>query len=252
MALGRPPRGGRKNRRSPVGETPSIPDSIRLDRAPPPSGPRHSSLPRPWPIPPSTATMPRVKTNCRNSGPLSTARPFSAPEKYTPDRSEALRVARPEAVGLARAKPSAQVREFGPVEPPSVRAFPGLDAGDAPASSSRVPRDGPRCLPIGRSIHHPALRCQGPRGTVRCCTTRHHKTHQLYHCKVLYPWHPLCGKGLVVRQETRRAGLVVLHCIEDNNPRLESFEIPKWMVNGAICSTLRLTPTPDFRSKTVI
>jgi hypothetical protein len=24
------------------------------------------------------------------------------------------------------------------------------------------------------------------------------------------------------------------------------------MVNGAICSTLRLTPTPDFRSKTVI
>ena len=48
--------------------------------------------------------MPRVKTDCRHSGPLSTVLPFLAPKNYTPARSEALRVARPEAVGLVRAK----------------------------------------------------------------------------------------------------------------------------------------------------
>jgi len=45
--------------------------------------------------PATTATMPRVKADCRHSGPLFTACPFSAPKNYTPDRSEALRVARP-------------------------------------------------------------------------------------------------------------------------------------------------------------
>jgi hypothetical protein len=121
------------------------------------------------------------------------------------------RATRAGATGVASGtiKPSAQVRVFRSGQPASVRAFRGSDAGGAPASFVSVRLDGSRCVPVGRSIHRPAWRCQGlmtPGSQVHIsdplCTPSHQgavleevRIRRIW-AAVAWPWSRLSMKGL--------------------------------------------------------
>ena len=77
-----------------------------------------------------------------------------------------------------------------------------------------------------------------------CCTTRRHKTHRTEYRDVRYPWHPLFGQSLVVRGERRRARQFVLLCARRDEVRVRSFEMPAWMLDEGVCSSMHLADEP--------
>jgi len=110
------------------------------------------------------------------------------------------------------------------------------------AKSHRGARPDPGREPGDRRCRGVAGRCLGGAGT--CCTTRAHKTHIPQRGRVAYPWHPLCGRELIVYGERRRPDLTVLRCHIPGDERRDAMHIPAWMFDGALCGMMRLDPQP--------
>ena len=68
-----------------------------------------------------------------------------------------------------------------------------------------------------------------------CCTTEGFNTHKTGARKVLYPWHPLYGKEVIIRGERNRRGAVMYVCSIDEDQAGAFLEVPAWMFDGAIC-----------------
>ena len=60
--------------------------------------------------------------------------------------------------------------------------------------------------------------------------------------RVLYPWHPLYGQDVIVR-ETRAGSRSVLRCQVDADETRDNREIPLWMFDAVRCA--RMVPTPQ-------
>src|SRR5947209_18295721 len=81
-------------------------------------------------------------------------------------------------------------------------------------------------------------------------TTEGTKTHKTGCRRVVYAWHPLCGRDLSVIGTMNRHGEVMLVCrVEEHRAPLE---IPAWMFDAAACChcTSASTPREDIESLT--
>ena len=72
------------------------------------------------------------------------------------------------------------------------------------------------------------------------CTTSQRKTH-ITEAEVLYPWHPLFGRTVVVHRSLVRRDRAVFQCGIDDGKQIE---IPQWMFDRAICCTTRQGDSP--------
>jgi len=70
-------------------------------------------------------------------------------------------------------------------------------------------------------------------------TTSKHKTHKTDLAKVVYRWHPLYGRELLIHGERNRAGAIVLICAVADDERKAVLEIPAWMFDAATCCCFR-------------
>ena len=75
--------------------------------------------------------------------------------------------------------------------------------------------------------------------TAARCTTSKHKTHKTDLAKVVYRWHPLYGRELLIHGERNRAGAIVLICAVADDERKAVLEIPAWMFDAATCCCFR-------------
>ena len=92
---------------------------------------------------------------------------------------------------------------------------------------------------------------RAPSGGERCCTTLHHKTHNTSlklargdTAKVAYAWHPWFGRLVVVHDLKSRSSGVFARCRPDGAALGALQEIPAWMLDVAVCSTMRATSVP--------
>ena len=78
----------------------------------------------------------------------------------------------------------------------------------------------------------------------RSCTTHQHKTHKIEVREVHYPWHPLYGQEISVRLERRWKNGWIARCDRDSGVGRRGFDTPGWMLDRAVCSTMKLNATP--------
>jgi hypothetical protein len=76
-----------------------------------------------------------------------------------------------------------------------------------------------------------------------CGTTHQHKTHKTELREVHYPWHPLYRQSIPVRLEGRWKNGLVARCDPHNDVGRRGFDIPVWMLDCAVCSTMTLSQT---------
>jgi hypothetical protein len=62
--------------------------------------------------------------------------------------------------------------------------------------------------------------------------TNKQKTHKTDAGKVVYRWHPMYGRELLIQGERNRAGAIVLICTITDDERRAVLEIPAWMPPG--------------------
>lgn len=74
----------------------------------------------------------------------------------------------------------------------------------------------------------------------RSCDRSDHKTDVR---RVLYPWHPLYGQEVVVRQA--RPGSRVLRCRVEADETRDNREIPAWMFDSVLCARMVTTSQPQ-------
>jgi len=78
----------------------------------------------------------------------------------------------------------------------------------------------------------------------RSCTNHQHKTHKTELREVHYPWHPLYGQEIPVRLERRWKNGWVARCDAHSGEGRRGFDTPAWMLDRAVCSTMKVSPTP--------
>jgi hypothetical protein len=83
------------------------------------------------------------------------------------------------------------------------------------------------------------------------CTTLHHKTHNTSlklargdAARVAYAWHPWFGRLVVVHDLKTRSSGVFARCRPDGAASGALQEIPAWMLDVAVCSTMRAMAVP--------
>jgi hypothetical protein len=76
-----------------------------------------------------------------------------------------------------------------------------------------------------------------------CGTTHQHKTHKTELREVHYPWHPLYRQSIPVRLEQRWKNGLVARCDPHSDVGRRGFDIPVWMLDSAVCSTMTLSQT---------
>jgi hypothetical protein len=71
-------------------------------------------------------------------------------------------------------------------------------------------------------------------------TTSKHKTHKTDLAKVVYRWHPMYGRELLIHGERNRAGAIVVICTVADEESKAVLEIPAWMFDAATCCRFRV------------
>ena len=72
-----------------------------------------------------------------------------------------------------------------------------------------------------------------------CCRSSDHSDQKTVVRRVQYPWHPLYGQDVIVRET--RASRRVLRCQVDDDETRDNREIPLWMFDAVRCA--RMVPT---------
>ena len=88
------------------------------------------------------------------------------------------------------------------------------------------------------SRHHECDR----RGTNRQSNT--HNTHCLEAREVRYPWHPWCGRRVMVYEALSKQGRRVFYCGSEEGPVVRHLEIPQWMFDPKACCRMPLAGAP--------
>jgi hypothetical protein len=86
----------------------------------------------------------------------------------------------------------------------------------------------------------------------RDCTSRQTKTHITETREVCYPWHPCYGQTVLIRKLFVRCGDAVCRCGIWRQGSRRSMEIPQWMLDRAICCTMRLNQKPAVSYPTLL
>jgi hypothetical protein len=81
-----------------------------------------------------------------------------------------------------------------------------------------------------------------PRGTNRQSNT--HNSHCLEAREVRYPWHPWCGRRVVVYEALSKQGRRVFYCGSEEGPVVRHLEIPQWMFDPEACCRMPLAGAP--------
>ena len=84
------------------------------------------------------------------------------------------------------------------------------------------------------------------------CTSRQTKTHITETREVCYPWHPCYGQTVLIRKLFVRCGDAVCRCGIWRQGSRRSMEIPQWMLDRAICCTMRLNQKPAVSYPTLL
>ena len=82
-------------------------------------------------------------------------------------------------------------------------------------------------------------------------TTHQHKTHKTELREVHYPWHPLYKQSIPVRLERRWKNGLVARCDPHSDVGRRGFDIPVWMLDSAVCSTMILSQTALVDAETL-
>ena len=85
------------------------------------------------------------------------------------------------------------------------------------------------------------------------CTTRRQNTHvteSVDQREVVYPWHPLGGPVVFVREVIEKASGAFARCRELGDRQGRVLEVPVWMLDAAACRTVRraASPVADLRA----
>lgn len=80
------------------------------------------------------------------------------------------------------------------------------------------------------------------RGTSRQSNT--HNTHCLEAREVRYPWHPWCGRRVVVYEALSKQGRRVFYCGSEEGTVVRHLEIPQWMFDPEACCRMLLACSP--------
>jgi hypothetical protein len=83
-------------------------------------------------------------------------------------------------------------------------------------------------------------------------TSRQTKTHITETREVCYPWHPCYGQTVLIRKLFVRCGDAVCRCGIWRQGSRRSMEIPQWMLDRAICCTMRLNQKPAVSYPTLL
>ena len=104
-----------------------------------------------------------------------------------------------------------------------------------------------------RGRPRPAVSRRAPSAASRCCTTRRQNTHvteSVDQREVVYPWHPLGGRVVFVREVIEKASGAFARCRELGDRQGRVLEVPVWIVDAAACRTVRraASPVADLRA----
>lgn len=75
-------------------------------------------------------------------------------------------------------------------------------------------------------------------------TSRQQNTHISEYREVCYPWHPWYGQSVLVRESFIRRGIAVCLCKIEGDRGRKSLEVPQWMLDRAICCSMKAVETP--------
>ena len=99
------------------------------------------------------------------------------------------------------------------------------------------------CRPAGSALAF-GLRRLYPDGCVHCCTTQRPNTHNTSYGRVLYEFHPWCGRDVCIERVLSRAGISVARCRLTDGARSLPLELPLWMFDRQACASIRPTEEP--------
>ena len=85
----------------------------------------------------------------------------------------------------------------------------------------------------------PASDGSAPRGRT---TERNTPKHE--ELVVRYPWHPLYGSKVFIRKSVTKDGLPRYRCGLPNQENCSGFEMPQWMFDSVLCSSMRVREDP--------
>ena len=99
------------------------------------------------------------------------------------------------------------------------------------------------CRPPGSAWAF-ALHRLCPDGCVHCCTTQRPNTHNMSYQRVLYEFHPWCGRDVCIERVLSRAGISVARCRLIDEERSLPLELPLWMFDRHAYSSIRPSEEP--------
>ena len=81
-------------------------------------------------------------------------------------------------------------------------------------------------------------------GAVGDCTTRRPNAHNTSYRRVLYEFHPWCGRDVCIERVLSKAGISVARCRLINEARSLPLELPLWMFDRQACASIRPSEEP--------
>ena len=81
-------------------------------------------------------------------------------------------------------------------------------------------------------------------GASRSCTSSQLNTHITESREVWYPWHPWYGRSVVISEVLERLGQAIVRCRLAQEHKTQVVEIPSWMLDRAMSSTIHLAQKP--------
>jgi len=81
-------------------------------------------------------------------------------------------------------------------------------------------------------------------GAGRSCTSSQLNTHITESREVWYPWHPWYGRSVVISEVLERLGQAIVRCRLAQGHETQVVEIPSWMLDRAMSSTIHLAQKP--------
>ena len=90
----------------------------------------------------------------------------------------------------------------------------------------------------------PAFGRRGANEASRYCTTQRPNTHNTSYGRVLYEFHPWCGRDVCIERVLSRAGISVARCRLGDKARRIPPELPLSMLDRQACASIRPTEEP--------
>ena len=83
-------------------------------------------------------------------------------------------------------------------------------------------------------------------------SARQHSAHNREFLELHYPWHPLHGRGILVRGRRKWGKHTAVRFKVEDEPQRVWTELPVWMFDRAVCSRMRLTDRPRVHWKALV